>query len=215
MKTPALHANESEERERTAGHVPKVEAPTRLSSDCMQTRRILLRECRPQDLPTLFTWRNADSFRFMFHYNEEIVDYDAFREEFRWDAKVRPFQYVVEKCRDRRAIGLAFVHGMSVEGRSCYLNIFLSDGSTAKGYGVDVFVLFYQFLFQHVGVERLFLEAFEYNTASVAGLRKMGLSEVGRSVNARMHNGAAHDTLRFAADSSLSKTIERFRQMTG
>jgi hypothetical protein len=108
----------------------------------METKRILLREVREDDLTILFLWRNTGTFRSFFHHTDVPIDFVGFRDEFRWDALVRPFQYVIEKKNNHLPIGLTFVHTYSYMARECFLNIFLDESASRRvGYGVDAFTL--------------------------------------------------------------------------
>jgi RimJ/RimL family protein N-acetyltransferase len=178
----------------------------------METRRILLREVRTDDLTTLFTWRNTDKFRFLFHHNENSIDYVGFCEEFAYDATARRFQYVVEKKDSQKLIGLTFVHRFPDEEECCFLNIFLEEHSEGRGHGVDVFVLFCQFLFQSVGIKKVYVGAFAYNTSSLACLRASGMTEEERQIGKHLHQGKYYDIFRFFGDSTLLPKINRMLQ---
>jgi RimJ/RimL family protein N-acetyltransferase len=178
----------------------------------LETRRIRLREIENRDFPTLFKWRNTEKFKYLFHYNENEISYDKFREEFTWDATVRKFQYLIEVKNSNEPVGLAFVHTYSEEDKDCFLNIFLSEPFEKKGYGVDVFVLFFLFLFNQIGIKKLFVEASEYNEHSIACIRNSGMVELSGPFTKKIHAGKEYDIIRFEGDNKLLPRFIRINE---
>ena len=113
-------------------------------------------------------WRNTEKFRFLFHYYESEVNYEEFCEEFRRDVRDRKFQFLIEKRATNEPMGLTFVHTFSEEYKSCFLNLFISKPFEKKGLGTDVFVVFVLFLFNEIGLKKLFVQTSDYNEHSVA-----------------------------------------------
>lgn len=181
----------------------------------LETRRVLLRSVRDDDLSTLFTWRNSESFRYLFHHNENIVSFDEFCREFQNDATVRPFQYVIEKRASGEVIGLSFVHSLADDKKSCFLNIFFADRFERRGYGVDVFALFCRFLLEDGGIERIYVEAFDYNIFSINSIRATGMIEVERQKNKHLHLSHRYDVLKFVGDRSLLPAIRQMLTRLG
>ena len=179
----------------------------------METRRIKLREVQKEDFPTLFMWRNTEKFRFLFHHNENIINYVRFCSEFSSDAAVRKFQYIIQKTDTLDLIGLTFVHSYSEKDNHCFLNLFLTEDYEKKGYGVDVFVLFCLFLLKDIGIRSLYVEAFSYNTFSIACIRRTGMIEVENLENKKLHDGKKYNILRFKGDSSLIPELIKFKEI--
>ena len=169
----------------------------------METRRVLLREVREDDFPALFLWRNTRTFRSFFHHTNVSVDFAGFRDEFRWDSLVRPFQYVIEKKANHQPIGLTFVHTYSDVARECFLNVFLDEASRRVGFGVDVFALFYRFLFEIVGIERVYVDVFAANSFSLAGSRHIGLKQADTVVVRDTRTDSPNEVVRFVGDRTL------------
>jgi RimJ/RimL family protein N-acetyltransferase len=173
----------------------------------METRRVLLREVREDDLTALFSWRNTRTFRSFFHHTDAPVDFAGFRDEFRWDSLVRPFQYVIEKKTNHQPIGLTFVHTYSDAARECFLNVFLDEASRRVGFGVDAFALFYRFLFERVGIERIYVDVFAANSFSLAGVRHIGLQQMDTLVARDTQTGSPNDAVRFVGDRTVLPKI--------
>jgi RimJ/RimL family protein N-acetyltransferase len=100
-------------------------------------------------------------------------------------------------------VGLTFVHTYSEEYKSCFLNIFISEPFERKGYGTDVFVQFVLFLFNQMGLKKVFVQASDHNVHSIACIRKIGMRELAGNVEKKIYNGKEHDILCFAADQNL------------
>jgi len=173
----------------------------------METRRIRLREVTKEDLPTIFEWRNTEKFRFLFHHNENIINYDEFCEEFICDMTVRKFQYIIETTTTCKLVGLTFIHSFSEVENYCFFNVFFDERYEGKGYGVDAFALFSYFLFNSAGIKKIYVEAFEYNIRSLSFIRKSGMKEIEVLRNKKLHLEKEYDILRFSCDNSLLPTI--------
>ena len=178
----------------------------------IETRRIRFRKVQESDFPKLFIWRNSEKFRFLFHYNERIVTYEEFCTEFTQDATVREYQFVIVRKDTEELIGLTFTHSYSSNENSCIINTFLSEPFEKKGYGVESFVLFFVFLFQVVGINILYAEAFSYNTFSIACIRRSGMKQIGVLPTKKNHNGKEYEVLRFKGDVSLLPAFLKFKE---
>jgi RimJ/RimL family protein N-acetyltransferase len=182
-------------------------------SIALETRRIRLRKIQKQDFPAIFKWRNTEKFRFLFHYDESIVDYEMFCEEFKRDAHARPFQFLIEKRETKEPLGLTFIHSYSEEYHTCFLNLFLSEPFERKGFGTDAFVLFVLFLFNEVGLKRLFAQASDYNEYSIACIRRGGMRELIGNIEKKIHKGKEHDILCFAADETIVPRLSKILKL--
>ena len=189
-----------------------MEIDVKHKSISLETRRIRLREIQNGDLITIFQWRNTEKFRYLFHHNEDEIDYDGFCEEFTCDATVRKFQFLVELKETNEPVGLTFIHSYSEESKDCFLNIFLSEHFEKKGYGVDVFVLFALFLFNQVGIKKLFVEASSYNEHSISCIRNGGMTELRGLNNKKIHAGKEYDLLRFEGDKKIVPLLSRINE---
>jgi len=169
----------------------------------METRRIRLREVEKRDFPILFSWRNTEKFRFFFHHNENVINYDMFCDEFTMDATVRQFQFVIEKTNTNELIGLTFIHSFSVVNNHCFLNLFLKEPFERKGYGVDAFILFCRFLFNTAEIKKVYAEAFSYNALSIACMRHSGMTEIKGLTKKKLHLGNEYNILRFSCDTAI------------
>jgi len=178
----------------------------------METRRILLREVRTYDLATLFAWRNTEKFRIFVHHTRDAIDYDSFCKEFAADTAARTFQYAIEKKDDHRLIGLTYVHSYSASDRHCFIDVFLEEPSEGRGYGVDVVALLYRFLVESRGMRRIYADALDCNTSSIAGMRGAGMTEVERFIGKKLYRGQHHDVVRFVAESDLLPKAIRLLQ---
>jgi RimJ/RimL family protein N-acetyltransferase len=178
----------------------------------METKRIRLREVKNSDLPTLFTWRNSEKFRFLFHHNENIITYDDFCEEFKMDSFVRKFQFIIEKISNNEPIGLTFVHSFSKISNDCFLNIFLKEDFERKGYGVDTFILFCRFLFDKVAIKKIYTEVFAYNTFSIACMRHCEMLELKDLSKKKLHKGVEYSVLSFVCDSAILQKLKNIEE---
>src|SRR5215510_9342701 len=166
----------------------------------LETRRIRLREIQSSDLTILYHWRNTERFRFLVHHNTNMISYAEFCEEFALDSESRKYQFLVEKRESGEPVGFAFVNIFSETYKSCFINLFIAEPFEKKGYGVDAFVLFALYLFQHAGLKKLFASAFEFNDHTLSCLRNGGMRELTGNVTKVDQRG---NLLCFAADENI------------
>ncbi len=187
-----------------------METTVKLKSADLETRRIRLREIQEEDFTTLFRWRNSEKFRLLLHYNTNMICYDEFCDEFTADSACHKYQYLVEKKKDRIPVGFAYVDTFSEQYRSCFINLFIDEPFEKKGYGLDAFVLFGLFLFQHAALKKLFAHAFDFNDHSLSCIRHIGMRELAGNITKVPGRG---DILCFAADESIVPNLARINKI--
>ncbi len=176
----------------------------------METRKVILRPVKDEDLAIIFRWRNSDKFRNLFHYKDSKISYEEFIREFQRDAKVRQVQSVVVEKINNTPIGLIFSHSMSRDNGHCFINLYVDEAFQVRGYGVQAFALLFCYLFEHYSLHKIYFEVFEYNALSLSSLTTAGFTEEGRFREHKFHNGKRHDVLRFAA---YRNSIPRFKKI--
>jgi RimJ/RimL family protein N-acetyltransferase len=179
-------------------------------TNALETRRVRLREIHDEDLNVIFQWRNTEKFRFLLHYNTEMISYEEFCEEFSTDSASHKYQYLIEKKEGRVPVGFAYVDTFSEQYRSCFINLFIAQPFEKKGYGVDAFVLFTLFLFQRVGLKKLFAHAFDFNDHSLSCIRNIGMRELVGNITKVPERG---NVLCFAADESIVPNLARINNI--
>ena len=176
----------------------------------LETRRVRLREIHSSDLAILYHWRNTEKFRFLLHHDTNTISYAEFCEEFARDSESHRYQYLVEKKDSGEPIGFTFVNIFSETYRSCFINLFIAEPFEKKGYGVDAFVLFVLFLFQHADLKKLFVSIFDFNDHSLSCIRNSGMRELTGNVTRVDQRG---NLLCFAADDSIIPYLERINKI--
>ena len=178
----------------------------------MNTRRILLRKITHDDLKKLFEWRNTEKYRFLFHYNESIIDFEEFCKEFYSDMSYIKFRYIIQKLDSKELIGIAFAHSFSKKELRCYINIYLVDRLEKKGYGVDAFALLYNHLFESVGVKKIYVQALPYNRHSISCIEASGMSKVKNGMGKRTHLSKEYNLIRFVGNKNVLPRIKGILQ---
>src|SRR5258705_862436 len=187
-----------------------MEIPLNHKRIALETRRIRLREIQNHDLLTIFPWRNSEKFRFLLHHNTDIISYEEFFEEFTMDSGGHKYQFLVEKKENGMPVGFAYVDSFSEQYKSCFINLFIAEPFEKKGYGVDAFVVFVLFLFQHAGLKKLFVHAFDFNDHSLSCIRNIGMRELVGNITKVPERG---NILCFAADESIVPNLARINKI--
>jgi RimJ/RimL family protein N-acetyltransferase len=187
-----------------------MEVEVKYGTTILETRRIRLREIQHEDLETIFQWRNKKKFRCLLHHNTNTISYNEFCKEFFMDSECYKYQFLIEKKDGGVPVGLTYVYTFSEQYRSCFINLFIDEPFEKKGYGIDAFVLFALFLFQHAGLKKLFATVFDFNDHSLSCIRHIGMRELVGNITKVPERG---NLLCFAADQSIVPNLARINKI--
>lgn len=96
---------------------------------------------------------------------------------------------------DEALVGHAVVYGAEVGPRSGTAAIVIGPGHTSRGYGTDALRTLLRYAFDEMGLHRLGLEVFSFNTRAIATYRKLGFREEGRRRESIFRAGHFHDEI--------------------
>jgi ribosomal-protein-alanine N-acetyltransferase len=100
---------------------------------------------------------------------------------------------MIELKQTRQAIGYIRIHWMDEEHRSAWLR-FALGAERGKGYAHDALTCFLSTLFLH-GLHRIEAEVYEFNTASLALLARLGFQREGLKRQAHFDGERYHNIL--------------------
>jgi len=178
----------------------------------LETRRIRLRQIGEGDLHTLFKWRNTEKFRIFLHHHTNEISFEEFCEEFERDSEAYKYQYLIEKMESKVPVGFTYVDTFSEKYKSCFINLFIDERFEGRGYGIDAYVCFVLFLFQHEGLQKLFAHAFDFNYHSISVIKNLGMRQLQGNVTNIIREGKERSILCFAADQNIVPRLMRIKE---
>jgi RimJ/RimL family protein N-acetyltransferase len=163
--------------------------------------RVRLRALTDADLPQLEAWwlnpatvaLQANTIRPM--PPGPIVD--MFR---RWSANETPSAVafcVVTRERDE-LLGHVSLWGDNPRNRAATMAIIIGEEHTGDGYGPEALEVMMRYGFSELGLHRIELAVYAYNTRAVSVYRKLGFTQEGRRRDAVLHDGVFHDEITMA-----------------
>lgn len=105
--------------------------------------------------------------------------------------------FAVELLDGGTLIGQAALHGVD-KNRCGTLGIVLGPPYWGGGHGTDALRVLMRYGFVEMGLHRIQLEVFAFNTRGIAAYRRAGFTEEGRRRQAILHAGQWHDSVQMA-----------------
>ena len=144
--------------------------------------RICLRAIEMEDLPLLVKWRNDPQVYDNFYEHEPL----SLIMQQRWFEKLLQREdekfWIAETLRDPEPIGtIALVH-IDWRNRKAEMGrvLIFPDGGRGAGYGKEMCNLLLKYAFEHMNLNRIYLEVFADNYRAIEFYKQMAFSEEGR-----------------------------------
>jgi RimJ/RimL family protein N-acetyltransferase len=106
----------------------------------------------------------------------------------------KAFTYAIETIAEKRLIGAISLFEIDWTSRSAMVGISIYNPDYwSKGYGTESMRLILSFAFQHLNLNRVELDTFDFNERAQKCYLKVGFKEVGRRRKAQFIDGEYHD----------------------
>jgi len=159
---------------------------------------VTLRALRESDLPLLATWWNDPEWAALQQRIIKPRPEAAIEEMFRdWSANkpVGDVGFSIVSSEGDGLLGHLTLYGMSLPERCASFAILLGPGHTGRGIGVRATRLALSYGFRELGLNRVELHAWAFNTRAIRAYEKAGFVVEGRRREAVFHDGRFHDEL--------------------
>lgn len=161
----------------------------------LRGERVYLREVREADFEPLARWWNDPATTVLQQGVARPVPEPTITERFRqWTANTTPNDpsFAVARIDDDALLGqvglIAAPHGRTAE-----FMIVLGPEHTGNGYGTETCRLMLRFGFAELGLHRIELRVWGYNTRAIGAYLRAGFVEEGRRRDVTFHNGQYGD----------------------
>ncbi|HJF77350.1 MAG TPA: GNAT family N-acetyltransferase [Brevibacterium linens] len=159
-------------------------------------RSVRLRPLREDDLPYLEQWWFDPSIVVLQNHTVLPRPEGGVSEQFsQWSANTssEAVGFSIELTETEEFVGHVTLYGRNPINQSATLAIVLGPEFHGRGYGSDAVRLAVKYGFLQLGLNRIELQTWAFNTRGIASYTKAGFVEEGRRREAVFFNGRRHD----------------------
>lgn len=140
---------------------------------------ILIRPITVKDTPLILKWRNKDSIRKNFIYQEEITE--EIHNEWLQNKVLagEVIQFIIVCKENNIPIGSIYLSHIDKQNKQAELGIFIGeDGYQGNGIGGQAIELIKKYAFDHLNLNRIYLRLVKTNTIAFKCYEKCGFEEI-------------------------------------
>ena len=174
------------------------DAASEYARGLLEGHRVRLRPLREADLPYLESWWYDPAIGVLNTAQVRGGLPEATTEMFRgWSANKDSAGagFCVERKEDRLLAGHVSLWGSTPKDRAATFGIVFGPDFVGQSLGSEAMALMLRYGFLELGLNRIGLQVWAYNTRAVAAYHKAGFVEEGRIREAVWHDGRFHDEL--------------------
>lgn len=163
---------------------------------------VRLTHWRRDDLPAFMRWFRDYEIQSLIDVDVIVPVTDEAEQEF-YERAVKKsgdaFYFSIRTLDDDRLIGNCSLFGVNYKNRSAEFGIVIGEKDYwGQGYGSDAARVILRFAFDEVNLNRVHLEAFDYNARAVRSYEKVGFVREGIRRQAVFRAGKYHDVITMA-----------------
>jgi RimJ/RimL family protein N-acetyltransferase len=159
--------------------------------------RVTLRRHRPDDLPTVRRWYRDPELARLTRYSLRPMGDDEI-DRFFHSRLLSPetVAYAIVLREDRRLIGLTTFSNLDPDNGSVLFHISIGESDAwGHGFGSEATELMLELAFERIGLHRVGLSVFSFNTRAIRAYEKAGFRHEGREREAIIRDGQRWDEL--------------------
>lgn len=174
-------------------------------------KRIRLRAIEFNDLPLLVEWRNNPSIYVNFYEHEPL----SLAMQQRWFEKflqrTNEKFWIAETCQDSKPIGNIALINIDFRNRKAEIGrvLIASPDHSSGGYGLEMLNLLLEYSFEHLNLNRLYLDVFAENSTAIEFYQNAGFIKEGCYRQHIFARGTYRDVLVFSMLSNEYFTHKR------
>lgn len=173
-----------------------VEEAAGYGRELLHGARVRLRPLADDDLALLDEWWSDPQWAVLQQATVRPRPIGSAMEVFRgWSANDTPgaVGFSIESLSDGVFLGHATLFGASLPVRAATLAVIVGPPFVGQGYGSDAVRVLVRYGFDELGLNRIELRTWAYNTRGLRAYLRAGFVEEGRRREAVFHDGAFHD----------------------
>lgn len=166
---------------------------------CIESKNIVLQGLVESHLVILYQWRNQGDFMKNCTMRKNPVSFEEFNQELRGDfERDRHIQFVIFRKQDMEPIGTIYSYSYSGRDGHCFITTYIISSLRSRGYGVEAFANFMQYLFDTFHLFKIYNDAYDFNSDSLKMLQRAGFEIEGTFKGYRMFDGQRYDLVRLS-----------------
>jgi RimJ/RimL family protein N-acetyltransferase len=103
--------------------------------------------------------------------------------------------FCVESLERSELLGHVSLWSEAPRNRSATMAVIIGEPHTGEGYGTEALRLLMRYGFAEMGLHRIELAVYAYNTRALAVYRSLGFTQEGRRRESVLHDGVFHDDI--------------------
>ncbi len=138
--------------------------------------RLSLRLIEEEDFPLIVKWRNKESLRknFVYRHDFTLEGQKKWKRDYLDTGKAVQF-IICENDREYRPVGCVYFRDVDLEEKSAEYGIYIGeDDAIGKGYGDETVDLALEYAKNVMGLKRLILRVFTFNTPAIRSYEHAG-----------------------------------------
>ncbi len=160
-------------------------------------RRVVLRRHRPDQYPAVLRWYRDPEVARLTRFQVGPVSDDEVRRFFQARLLANDaFAYAIHLVEDERLIGTTTLSALDPENGSVLFHITIGEHDCwGRGLGTEATTIMVGHAIESLGIHRVGLSVFEFNTRAVRAYEKVGFRVEGRSREAVWRDGSYWDEI--------------------
>lgn len=177
----------------------------------LSTGRTTLKPIEKEDYDYIYNWITDFDYNMLWSNIREFPRKESFFELFDFNIiNEFSFYFMIQK-KGNKNIGTIFIHDYNKTDNYASISAFILPEFQNKFYGIDSYVLAFDFIVQNLPLRKLYLDVFSYNVNSISLIEKIGFKREGVFKKHRYYKGEYHDLNRYSLFmSELSSIKEKF-----
>ncbi|MFX4261972.1 UDP-4-amino-4,6-dideoxy-N-acetyl-beta-L-altrosamine N-acetyltransferase [Pelotomaculum propionicicum] len=155
-----------------------------------------LRSLVEADLAKVLVWRNSERIRASM-YTDRIITMDEHRQWFKKTSKDENTICMIFQYQENPS-GLVNFTQIDKCNSRCHWGFYLGETDVPRGSGMAMGYLALEYIFEVIGIHKLYGEALAFNLQSIKYHKKLGFVEEGRFVEHIFKNGRYEDIISMA-----------------
>jgi RimJ/RimL family protein N-acetyltransferase len=169
---------------------------TEYGRELMLGSKVRLRETTDDDLPRLVAWWSNSASAALQANTVRPMPATVMTETFRtWSANEDPSRvgFSIVTLTAGELVGHVALWGADIRNRGATLGIIIGEEHTGNGYGPDAIAVMIRYGFSEIGLHRIELNAYAYNSRAINVYESLGFVHEGVRRDTAFHDGRWHD----------------------
>lgn len=163
--------------------------------------RVRLRPATMSDLPTLFRWRSCQDYVDLVSAERSEINQEEFTRQLkRVMGATNQVYFIIEKdtLGDQTPVGLVHIFNINRIHRHAFINLYADATFRKYGYGIEAGVWALCFLFDTLGMHKVYCDVLNGNLPSMSVVEHVGFVTEGTFKEHSFFNGSWNDVIRLA-----------------